>query len=408
MAIARSFVAVLSVETRCGTCQRSPKRWGTRTAFLAVWDCDKASRKWHMAYQSSNPSMHRRTQYQVQFLRKLVYICLLSLVTSYMCMSFKIKMRCTYLPASSPIPPHSPKIRLFSIQRNAVPFLKDWFTYHSKIFGAGAINMVDHKSTDEETIKYMDYMRSLGAKVQLFSGSFHNKHEILTDIMRVSDAAADILIPLDIDEFIVKLAGKNFTTSPDGILSSLRHLSLIGDGRRFRFRVLYAVPNSTCVEGLAPANCIHTFLLPAGDRYTCSSKSFYPRNGFVATDQGNHAGTMEMDTHDMLSNFTVFAPASPTWGPKSCPFFHVSDLAIIHYGSYLPWELYKQKNLHGAKEYNHTTRLTCAGTQGEHYCDFYKDFVTRGEAAVRSTYLASFPLFNINNREIVSMLRGHA
>ncbi|KAI8462849.1 MAG: hypothetical protein J3K34DRAFT_446296 [Monoraphidium minutum] len=303
----------------------------------------------------------------------------------------------------------TPAIRVFTIQHNGRPFLRDWFKYHSTLFGADAVSVIDHNSTDEDVTAYTKYIARTGAIVKHFSGSFSKKHDLLSDMMRESDG--DILIPLDIDEFIVKFVGDNITTSRDEILSSLNQLSNIGDGRRFRFQLIHAVPSSVCLDGpkrLRPASCVDTFLRLDGHRCSCSSKSFYPKKGFIATDQGNHGGVMAMDARDILANFTVVAPASLSWGPKSCPYFHASDLAIVHYGSFLPWELYMEKNMNGARLYNHTARvdasLPCGGGNGRHYCQFYRDYSIQGEAAVRSRYIASIPAPNLHNHEIKTLL----
>ena len=89
-----------------------------------------------------------------------------------------------------------------------------------------------------------------------------------------------------------------------------------------------------------------TFIMP-GATLGCRSKSFYLRESFVRTDQGNHGGEVTTDLLDRTQHYTV----------GGCPYYHSPNIALVHYGENLPWEIKNKKMMRGASAYNHTGKV---------------------------------------------------
>jgi hypothetical protein len=90
------------------------------------------------------------------------------------------------------------------------------------------------------------------------------------------------------------------------------------------------------------------------------------------------------DSQDKSHGYTV----------RGCPYYHSPNIALVHYGDHLPWEIKNNKMMRGASVYNHTERvdagMPCVGS-GTHYCWWYRKLVQQGETKFKNEYQASIP-----------------
>lgn len=270
-------------------------------------------------------------------------------------------------------------VAIYTFQSNEGSLLLDWGMYHGSIFGFSSLHIIDHISVDNETIDALQLLEDKGANIRLYYGSFAQKHAELSGWMSESDA--EFYIPIDVDEFLVLWRENNLTNQPEDIQNHFQFLPR--DGRRYRMTSISAMSceSKTPNEASSLFRRTHqmtTFIKP--ENYLgCMSKSFFWAGSFLHTDQGNHGGATTQDGPDMEHNYSV----------KGCPYFHSPNIALVHYGDYLPWELYQKKMIRGASLYNHTRRVDAGercSDYGVHYCRFYKNLLKKGEAKARKKY----------------------
>ncbi|WPT12331.1 R118 [Picochlorum sp. SENEW3] len=202
----------------------------------------------------------------------------------------------------------------------------------------------------------------------------------------MAEASSEFLVPIDVDEFLVLWKGNAISTDSKDIHNHFRFVPR--DGRRYRMASISTMecPTRTFQDDAQSFRRTHrmtTFIMP-GNRLTCMSKTFYFRQSFVRTDQGNHGGTVTTDSQDKTKGYTV----------GRCPYYHSPNLALIHYGSYLPWEIQNKKMMRGAVVYNHTGKVDAGmpcGEMGVHYCWWYQKIIQQGETNLRNEYEARIP-----------------
>lgn len=275
-------------------------------------------------------------------------------------------------------------VDIFVFHKDEGDLLLDWGTYHGQLFGYDSIHIIDHRSADPKTITNLRKLQDLGANVRTFNGNFKDKHEELSNLMRASNAT--FYIPLDTDEFLVFWEDRTIVCDGGTIREQLLHLP--EDGRRYRLQHIQAVPCSEhrghlLGEEYSRPREMTTFLDPGGFR-DCRTKSFFWYGSFQSTDQGNHHGKVTTDEMDMKMNYMV----------KGCPYFHSPSLGLVHFGTFLPWEMKLSKMMRGAKVYGHHHKVNaggkCSGI-GVHYCRFYERLRFQGEKKFRREYESSLP-----------------
>ena len=171
-------------------------------------------------------------------------------------------------------------IKIFTIQRDEDDILEDWLRYHIYLFGKENIYVIDHKSKkSRETIK------KYGVNLILYDGPFENygKARILTNTIHKYSENSKLVIPIDIDEFIVYFERDKIMCDKIKIMNEFMKHTSINKFNSFKFKSLTI--NSSK----------HSDLLINCDSYKHENKnkfnrwkSFYKTIFFKATDQGNH------------------------------------------------------------------------------------------------------------------------
>jgi hypothetical protein len=276
-------------------------------------------------------------------------------------------------------------IRLFLYQQDEVDTLSDWLTYHAKVLGTSSITIIDHMSTQPAVTNVLKHWIGHGVNVVQYSGPFSLKHSILTSTMHnrlVADSNAKYLVPIDADEFIVLLtANGSFTVDAPSIQQYFSRLPQ--DGVRYKFTPVVA---GFC----GPRN--HTGRRAIDVRHftvhepICSSKTFYWRDGFISTDQGNHWGSTMQDV-DCFKEGPIYPNTNFVRGPP-CPreahCFHRTQLGLIHYGgrTALSYAALQIKMLRGYHAYHgNMTNPDCSIPGGRHYCNYFLRWQQGGEVA---------------------------
>jgi len=280
-------------------------------------------------------------------------------------------------------------VNIFTFQKNEGRLVLEWGAWHGGIFGFDALHIIDHESDDPQTKLYLSMLASKGAQVTSHSGSFTDKWTQLTE--RMAASAAKLLIPMDVDEFMVLIVNNSFVVDSSQVYSTMRYLPT--DGRRYRMKTVdamycpteYNTRVSSWTNFSRPQEM--TVFSPVPSHISCQSKTFYSHDGFIQTDQGNHGGAVAMDAQD--SQYKI----------NGCSYFHSPSIGLAHYGAYLPWETYREKMIRGAKAYNHTNRVkagqSCSGN-GVHYCRFWEKYLKFGEQALQEEYDKSFNCTSIS------------
>jgi hypothetical protein len=282
-------------------------------------------------------------------------------------------------------------VDVYTFQKDEGKLLQEWGVYHGSIFGYKALHIIDHASTDNETKEALGFLRRNGATVVYFNGPFLDKHEQLTNLMLQSSAR--FVLPLDVDEFLVTRDSNDTFVVMDSDTMPHSFGSLPIDGRRYRMASIHA---RSCSSLLLDQDAIKKFsrtkemnVFEPPKPINCMSKSFFLRATFVKTDQGNHGGVTTMDALDVKRRNKV----------QGCPYYHTSNISILHYGALLPWELWYRKMMRGVQAYSHHKTAVDAGhgckwTMGVHYCQFYERLVQIGEESMRKEYERNVHLCN--------------
>ena len=168
------------------------------------------------------------------------------------------------------------KIKVFAFQKDENDILEDWLSYHSYLFGKENIYLIDHNSKHSKSI-----IKDSGVNMINFSGPFaHNKGLQLTKAMNDNKNSCDFLIPLDIDEFIIKQDGDSISSEKEDVLKCFNGLSVCG-----AYKITsYAVGRH---EKDPLTEFTYVTDVPDHGRFR-RWKTFWRSKNFVRTDQGNH------------------------------------------------------------------------------------------------------------------------
>lgn len=256
-------------------------------------------------------------------------------------------------------------VHIFGFHKDESRLLPHWVQYHLRIVKTPSkIHIIDNGSTNPESRRQLSILHSKGIDIISYQGGFKGKSEILTREMRKFKKSPLVLVPLDVDEYIVHLLPDNkFSVDADLIVRSFQ--SLPYDGFKYKFSTISAfacnIPmvHSKLLEirhfGYAQSNCI--------------SKTFFFSYGFLSTDQGNHYGKVLRDMQCKESD--------PTYQPLCGQCSHNNTrLATVHFGgdTSFTFNEYSEKMSMRAKEYNFTdvkSRQDCLVYEGgRHYCYF--------------------------------------
>ena len=233
--------------------------------------------------------------------------------------------------------------QIFSFQQDEDHLVFDWAIYHGDIFGFENIHIIDHKSGDSYKSK-LKKLSELGIKIYPFDGPFIEKRNALSDIMLKYVGKCHYLIPLDADEFIVNRL-QNRIECRD-VQSGLCQASKKAKNKMHMFKPMCALDNK-CHDPLIDNNFFR--FINSLDAKVGMSKTFYPANIFLKTDQGNHHGSTS--SYNNVYCFT--------------------DLALIHFEIF-NLEQFKQKVMRGVEAYFLKDNFKNYFGKGQHYARAYE------------------------------------
>ena len=227
-------------------------------------------------------------------------------------------------------------IRLFAFIKDEIEIIEDWLRYHSDLFGADHITVLDHMSTDGTT-DVLNSWKSRGLKVHRTGVQFRDKHRVLTSHM--SKHKDGFLVPLDADEFLAVRSGSEIKCDKRSVMG---HFSGLSRGPfRYKFQQLDAVPSTSKLQD--PLTELTQFKTKWYRDWKTYAKTFYDAGFFVNTDQGNHKGSVRGHGRDLET-----------------------ELTIVHY-NVRDYDHFVKKNERGARAYGHIASKKLSHGLGKHY-----------------------------------------
>jgi hypothetical protein len=202
---------------------------------------------------------------------------------------------------------HFSLVRIFTYHNEEYELISDWLQYHAYLVGFDSLHIIDQSSSGEHICKLLTMFHLCGAHITTVMGSFTNKFVMLTKEMTKYKSNTKFLVPLDTDEFITVSRSEAAFISADrnDIMKEFQNLQT--DGRKYKF-VVRKVINYTpvCVNLTSNSSYPHIEHNEYYRRTLQGSfdiifsknimlKTFFWSVGFIATDQGNHFGTVKND-----------------------------------------------------------------------------------------------------------------
>ena len=90
-------------------------------------------------------------------------------------------------------------IKVYCMQKNESDILEEWIIYHSYLFGSNNIYIIDNNSTDKSNDIYNKYKDIINIS---YSDDYKHKGDVIFSLIKKTSNFNDIVVPLDIDEFI--------------------------------------------------------------------------------------------------------------------------------------------------------------------------------------------------------------
>lgn len=238
------------------------------------------------------------------------------------------------------------KVKLILFQKNEHSLLRDWLLYHGDMFGMDSIHVINHEP-DELTI---DTINKLGVKHSSFNGLFEHKYRELTKVLKDYKNEADLLIPIDCDEFLCyRLPNNKFLVDKDLIM---RELISLPENFKYKVSELRAyAPEDNYEDPLIEISTFNTY-----GKIHKSSKTFYPAQYFINTDQGNHQGKINIEKIYKQTNHK-FSPNDRQW--------FATNLCYIHFHA-MGYQHFKDKMIRGLKAYGDCKK---GGHHYRHYAE---------------------------------------
>lgn len=227
-------------------------------------------------------------------------------------------------------------IKIFAFIKDETEIIEDWLRYHSDLFGANNITVIDHMSSDG-TFKILEQWKSKGLTVYRSNVPFKDKNKVLTSYMNKHKGG--FLIPIDADEFITVRVGDKLECSAGSISAETSQLPI--GPFRYKFQQIDAIPSKSTLRD--PLTEINQFKTKWFSDWKVYAKTFYAADFFINTDQGNHKGAVRGHGRNYETNMT-----------------------IVHY-DVRDYAHFVKKNERGARAYNHTKSKTLTHGSGKHY-----------------------------------------
>ena len=249
-----------------------------------------------------------------------------------------------------------PLVRVFTFHKDEEYLLGDWLAYHCYVFGCENVVLIDHASTMPTVSKLISLYRTKGVAIVDFRGEFKDKANALSQAMRANSNAAEFLVPIDVDEFIVVDDGSKVSADREKILNAFASLDLT-DRRKFKFNSRVAdCPQQDDGASKRPA-LVDLFSKP---KATSMAKTFFHARDFVLTDQGNHVGRVRRDNG--TDQDVMLAPK------RFDDFFKRTSLSLLHF-SMPDFDTWYSKLFQRAAAYGFTMNTNCAAIRkGQRYC----------------------------------------
>ena len=171
------------------------------------------------------------------------------------------------------------KIKLFTMQRNEDDILREWIAYHSRIFGASNIHIIDHLSIKNSVRIIREQFPDV--HLRLFSqennpADMMSTGKQVTKWMLEEKHNCDIMIPIDSDEFITY---DGILVDKEKILSELAKLAESNEPA-YRFNTYQYTHCGMNGDALVSKTGIR--------KAPAAKKIFYLSKQFKKTINGNH------------------------------------------------------------------------------------------------------------------------
>jgi hypothetical protein len=166
-------------------------------------------------------------------------------------------------------------VKILCMVKNEVDIVRSWVKYHASLVGLKNLVVLDNQSTDGTK----EALMQSGVTV-ISVPDYRLKGQYMTDLAR--NSPTEMVIPLDIDEFMVVYDKKTNTISCN-VLSVLATLPTVPV-----YKMNYIEVKSLGEYNTAPAQATHGRYLD----YASFAKSFFHMKEFKGTiDHGNHFQT---------------------------------------------------------------------------------------------------------------------
>jgi hypothetical protein len=114
-----------------------------------------------------------------------------------------------------------PIIGIVALQRDEEALLTYWLEYHSKIVDLKNLLVLDNHSEDPKTLKILHSWAEKGLRVLFHQGPYTKKGELTAQAYHHILPHVDVIVPLDVDEFLFAYDGDQPIISKTKILSTL-------------------------------------------------------------------------------------------------------------------------------------------------------------------------------------------
>ena len=223
-------------------------------------------------------------------------------------------------------------VKIYLFEKDEIDIIDQWIHYYQNLFGTENIVIIDHCSTDG-TWDLVKTYRTDGLILERFNGPYKNKGKALSFIMK--KYPADVMIPLDADEFLVTHHEDILTKDKVKILADLQSITDLKENShahvgRFTFSRIYNHINTVIEPKLED---MKHFVLKDYRKIDGLTKCFFRSNGFISTDTGNHWGSISSDfSTKKTKNLTLLhfpirgLPHFKSKTDKSCQAFQYDKL----------------------------------------------------------------------------------
>ncbi|KAJ8600312.1 hypothetical protein CTAYLR_000617 [Chrysophaeum taylorii] len=258
-----------------------------------------------------------------------------------------------------------PTAKLFTFHKDEATLLEDWLQYHTAVFGADNVIVIDHQSQAAEVLETLARWERRGVTVVPFDGSFRDKAAAMSAAMRAHARTAQLVVPIDVDEFVVNERGD--------VMTALEEIAASTESRKFKFKSRVA----NCFANLDRPALVAEF---SESSATSMAKTFFRAADFLRTDQGNHYGVVRRDngTHQDVQ-----------LAPRNFDRFFVrTSLTLLHFAM-RDFDTWYAKLFQRARAYGFTTNTNCEGVRkGQRYCRSFQRL--EGGRASREVALAEY------------------